>query len=126
MSDLSEGFVKGEIVYAKYGVAYYKASIIDIEPPDSAMRYKVHYTKYSPKYDEWKSARDLLKDTKENRVLVKQIYFNARRKEKSSQPGKVAHLSEEESPAIEIVTPERKLLNSKKSHASCLLQYLCF
>jgi hypothetical protein len=80
-----EQFSRGETVHAKSGVAYYKASIIDIDLSASVPRYKVHYSKFSPKYDEWLVADSLLKDTKENRVYARKVYADAKNKQKDTK-----------------------------------------
>ena len=71
-----------EKVWAKSGVAYYKAEILSIDDSKSPIQYKVHYDHFSKRYDEFITADKMMKVTKENNELAKKIIKEAIEKTK--------------------------------------------
>lgn len=74
-----------EMVYGKSGVAYYKGEIVETKHEKNQWLYKIHYHGWGKRHDEWKTPSELLKNTSENRVLVKEIMARALAKEKKEK-----------------------------------------
>lgn len=78
----NETYTLKEKIWAKSGVAYYKAVIIEVDHTRKNDPYKIHYEKFSKRYDEWISPSKLLKMTKENSAFARKLFHDALKKEK--------------------------------------------
>ncbi|KAH7820883.1 putative MRG [Monocercomonoides exilis] len=80
-----ETYEVNEAVFAKSGVCYYKAIIMEIRGEGLNMEYLVHYPGWSSTLDEWVSVQKLLKKTKENTEMTKKLYYEELKKEKEAK-----------------------------------------
>ncbi|KAH7830990.1 putative MRG [Monocercomonoides exilis] len=86
-----ETFGKKETVFGKSRDFYYRAVIVDVREVCGITEYRLHYTNWSSKHDEWKNAKSLLKYTPENELLVKKLFSEANKQaslQKSQKYGK--------------------------------------
>lgn len=110
----SQTYEVKEKAWAKSGVAYYKAQIIEKNDSKIPIQYKVHYERFSKRYDEWITADKLMKLSKENNALANKIFKDALKKEKEQETLENARIQEKIKKKEEDENEKRKGATSNK------------